>query len=149
MAERAETGPVQFGDDWPGVFIRGDNAHHYALIIERLLQAIGQGFQESIDRTVLQDLAQMLRGSSINSSAAKVQLRPFGECIAGETPRHVWVPLSEAGELKDGLYVCRDAFWRVDVFGWRDGRWLSEYGPTRETITHVLSPDLGPISEGP
>ena len=24
--QRAETGPMQFGDDWPGVFIRGDNA---------------------------------------------------------------------------------------------------------------------------
>jgi hypothetical protein len=24
--ERVETGPVQFGDDWPGVFIRGDHA---------------------------------------------------------------------------------------------------------------------------
>lgn len=23
---RVETGPTQFGDDWPGVFIRGDNA---------------------------------------------------------------------------------------------------------------------------
>ena len=24
--DRVETGTVQFGDDWPGVFIRGDNA---------------------------------------------------------------------------------------------------------------------------
>ena len=23
--ERIETGPLQFGDDWPGVFIRCDN----------------------------------------------------------------------------------------------------------------------------
>lgn len=23
---RPETGPMQFGDDWPGVFVRGDNA---------------------------------------------------------------------------------------------------------------------------
>ena len=23
---RVETGPTQFGDDWPGIFIRGDNA---------------------------------------------------------------------------------------------------------------------------
>jgi hypothetical protein len=23
---RAETGPLQFGEDWPGVFIRGDEA---------------------------------------------------------------------------------------------------------------------------
>lgn len=29
---RIETGVVQFGDDWPGIFIRGDNADHYAMI---------------------------------------------------------------------------------------------------------------------
>lgn len=28
--ERVETGPVQFGDDWPGVFIRGDHCLWYA-----------------------------------------------------------------------------------------------------------------------
>lgn len=28
---RVETGPVQFGQDWPGVFIRGDNAACYAM----------------------------------------------------------------------------------------------------------------------
>ncbi len=28
---RVETGPVQFGDDWPGVFIRGDRAGWLAL----------------------------------------------------------------------------------------------------------------------
>jgi hypothetical protein len=30
---RVETGPVQFGDDWPGVFIRGDNALFYGLTL--------------------------------------------------------------------------------------------------------------------
>jgi hypothetical protein len=31
--ERVETGAVQFGDDWPGVFIRGDHALYYALCL--------------------------------------------------------------------------------------------------------------------
>lgn len=26
MGDRIETGCIQFGDDWPGIFIRGDNA---------------------------------------------------------------------------------------------------------------------------
>jgi len=30
--ERVETGSVQFGEDWPGLFIRGDN--YYALLFE-------------------------------------------------------------------------------------------------------------------
>lgn len=27
---RPGTGPMQFGDDWPGVFIRGDDARRFA-----------------------------------------------------------------------------------------------------------------------
>jgi hypothetical protein len=30
MSDRPETGPMQFGDDWCGIFIRGDNAFLYA-----------------------------------------------------------------------------------------------------------------------
>ena len=33
---RVETGPVQFGDDWVGVFLRGDDAAVYAKAIEAL-----------------------------------------------------------------------------------------------------------------
>lgn len=33
---RVETGAVQFGDDWPGLFIRGDNAHSLAMNLARL-----------------------------------------------------------------------------------------------------------------
>ena len=39
MSERVETGPIQFGDDWPGVFIRGDNAAGYAQSLEALLNS--------------------------------------------------------------------------------------------------------------
>jgi hypothetical protein len=34
LDQRIETGPVQFGDDWPGVFIRGDNALWFAKCLE-------------------------------------------------------------------------------------------------------------------
>ena len=30
MDERVENGPVQFGEDWPGLFLRGDMAMNYA-----------------------------------------------------------------------------------------------------------------------
>jgi hypothetical protein len=33
---RVETGAVQFGDDWPGLFLRGDSAHSLMLWIRRL-----------------------------------------------------------------------------------------------------------------
>lgn len=35
---RVETGPVQFGEDWPGVFLRGDYAVPMAFTLERMLK---------------------------------------------------------------------------------------------------------------
>lgn len=34
---RVETGPVQFGDDWPGIFIRGDDCIGFAQVIQDAL----------------------------------------------------------------------------------------------------------------
>ena len=34
---RPETGPMRFGDDWTGLFIRGDNALGYAVYLRVLL----------------------------------------------------------------------------------------------------------------
>jgi hypothetical protein len=34
---RVETGPLKFGDDWTGVFIRGDDAMFTADMLRRLL----------------------------------------------------------------------------------------------------------------
>ena len=35
---RVESGVTQFGDDWPGIFLRGDNAFGYFIQLEALLQ---------------------------------------------------------------------------------------------------------------
>jgi hypothetical protein len=44
---RPETGPMSFGDDWPGVFIRGDNAYGYAMTLRRILERAELSEQES------------------------------------------------------------------------------------------------------
>lgn len=31
---RVETGVIRFGEDWPGIFIRGDSAFNYANMLE-------------------------------------------------------------------------------------------------------------------
>ncbi len=36
--KRAETGPMVFGDDWTGIFIRGDEAAGYYFAIQELLE---------------------------------------------------------------------------------------------------------------
>jgi hypothetical protein len=53
--ERVETGPIQFGSDWPGIFIRGDNALHYAFLLEMFINGqISQG--DSISKICLRSL---------------------------------------------------------------------------------------------
>lgn len=43
ISGRPETGPMRFGDDWPGVFIRGDNAMAYAMTLRMMRE------KESLD----------------------------------------------------------------------------------------------------
>lgn len=42
---RMSTGAIQFGEDWPGVFIRGDEAIGYGTMIDFLLSAAEQDEQ--------------------------------------------------------------------------------------------------------
>ena len=56
---RPETGPMQFGDDWPGVFIRGDGALAAVLSLQRALKRLPADFG-TMDLVVLQDLLQTL-----------------------------------------------------------------------------------------
>ena len=46
QGKRVETGPVQFGDDWPGVFIRGDDALAFSAYLEHLLIMVREGNPE-------------------------------------------------------------------------------------------------------
>lgn len=41
-----ETGPVRFGDDYMGVFIRGDNAFYYRMYLENIRNKITVGSLE-------------------------------------------------------------------------------------------------------
>jgi hypothetical protein len=38
--ERVETGAIQFGDDWPGLFIRGDNAFSLSYSLASVLKCL-------------------------------------------------------------------------------------------------------------
>ena len=39
---RVETGVIQFGDDWPGYFLRGDDALRLAMTITSVLESDGE-----------------------------------------------------------------------------------------------------------
>jgi hypothetical protein len=60
---RVETGPVQFGNDWPGIFIRGDVAFGFRMMLSRVLNFIGP--RDSLTALELQDLCDLLESCRI------------------------------------------------------------------------------------
>jgi len=84
---RCETGPIRFGDDWPGVFIRGDNAAYYAHIVRRAATSDTIGPDRlMVDRAVLKGLAELLESCRCpgDGTAPGVQLKPYSEVAAGQ-----------------------------------------------------------------
>lgn len=59
---RLETGVVQEGDDWPGVFIRGDNAMAYAMSLDAFLSGRDTWGTE---RAMCENLAKLLRSAHV------------------------------------------------------------------------------------
>lgn len=72
---RVETGPVQFGDDWPGVFIRGDNAGYYAMALDALLQQSDKA--DLLTLSILNGLRDALAGAIVGPAADLVR-KPGG-----------------------------------------------------------------------
>lgn len=48
-SNRVETGVVQFNDDWPGVWIRGDNAMYFALRLQQLIAMVENPGTQPVD----------------------------------------------------------------------------------------------------
>jgi hypothetical protein len=61
QATRVETGPVQFGDDWPGVFIRGDNAFGYVGALDAVLRKV----DDPMAQILVQSLRDVLTGCDL------------------------------------------------------------------------------------
>lgn len=63
---RPETGPMQFGDDWPGVFIRGDNALFYAKAVESALRLLPESSWS--EKAMLNNLMNDLKSCSVGDT---------------------------------------------------------------------------------
>lgn len=63
--ERVETGVVQFGDDWPGVWIRGDHALLGYLPALQIALAALDGDIDTFTQSSLQGLADLLRSCNV------------------------------------------------------------------------------------
>lgn len=60
--ERVETGPIQFGEDWPGIFIRGDNSFAYILALNAYLNGTEDVFTKSCLRGLRDVLSECIIG---------------------------------------------------------------------------------------
>lgn len=78
MRNRPETGPMQFGDDWRGFFIRGDSAMGYIMDLEHVLALDGDRLC-SASKSKIQNLINELRESHHHSSATVQQMATFRE----------------------------------------------------------------------
>lgn len=79
---RVETGSVQFGDDWPGVFIRGDDCAYHALALSEALPRI-QGADLDFAQSLmlmgpLESLAKLLVSSRLRPAPSE-GTQPGGE----------------------------------------------------------------------
>lgn len=87
---------MKFGDDWTGVFIRGDDAFHYALALKGLLEAhkAPEGADEDVEsqadlakmilKGLVGDLLSAYEGTDLAlvSDRPKAQkLKPFDACL--------------------------------------------------------------------
>jgi len=70
LQERIETGPLQINDDWPGTFIRGDNAAYYAMMLGDILSNIREedfkSFSNMVAWSTMTNLYKVLRSSNVN-----------------------------------------------------------------------------------
>ena len=57
--DRVETGPIQFANDWPGCFIRGDNASYYICVLKRLIED-PESLKHPMTQIQLKDLIRTL-----------------------------------------------------------------------------------------
>jgi hypothetical protein len=81
---RCETGVVRFEEDWPGVFIRGDNALHYAFELQTALEGLKNGIlPHKIILMGLEDLCQLLNSCKASNLDAEItELKGFEQCVS-------------------------------------------------------------------
>jgi hypothetical protein len=60
MSDRPETGAMKFGDDWTGIFIRGDSAPYYAITLKTFLENTPQDAENVLGHIMLKGLAELL-----------------------------------------------------------------------------------------
>ena len=85
MSDRPENGPMMFGDDWCGVFLRGDCAGPFGMFLNHLVKRAEEDFGP-IEAAQLQGLARLLSSCEHSEDGPPKEaqvMRPFEEARAG------------------------------------------------------------------
>ncbi len=77
---RAETGALQFGNDWPGCWIRGDNAMYFGMVLNMFLDGQINLTDDVIYTSVLRGLAGTLSNCNANGAKDLQLLKDFSKC---------------------------------------------------------------------
>lgn len=88
---RTETGALQINDDWPGIFIRGDNAFAFARSLDNLIELLKENNLINLHSFIMGDieclrdlLSECLCSNSISQyeelSADKIQNAILAHC---------------------------------------------------------------------
>ena len=78
--QRAETGPMQFGEDWKGVFIRGDGAFAYAQYLKTILPHVSFT-NDFVYKHSIQSLIKLLESSNQFEGTNSQKMKSFEECF--------------------------------------------------------------------
>lgn len=95
QGDRVETGVIQFGDDWPGTFIRGDNSMAYGLYLAQFLKDPN----DVMARCQMEGLLRLLGQSNINPNFSG-----FDELVKMLQPKSHASALSAAKDLDSTEY---------------------------------------------
>ena len=138
---RIETGPIQFGDDWPGVFIRGDNAMHYAMLLTIALEH--EIDADPLRKGVLRALARLL--ASCDTRAALAAHR-----AAGLTKAHynVLPQATLAAQRAMGLVLVPVDMWKLEAVKDAYAQFLADAGLKNAPSLEHLLPELIAAAQG-
>jgi len=96
LTQRPETGPMQFGDDWPGVFVRGDNAGGIVSTLMSVIDLVEK--TQPMQAVPLRSIMRLFDSSDVRKKP-EVQK---AELVAGADP----VPVCQWREIGDlGSYA--------------------------------------------
>lgn len=128
--ERMESGPIQFGEDWPGYFLRGDRA--FALI---------QG-RETVLR--LMETGDTRFSTQLWASASLNAIPDMARCIVGGwdglPPVSLWQPMETAPKDGTEILVIRAGTKRFRIVFHGDCGWYDGFGGQWDTnrFTHWM-----------